>query len=168
MSGRKSKVLQAFEKIQYILMLNREGQHKYLINSMYSKHDIKEIKNQESISLFGNTVSWCQDIACFVYAPDYEPYIETKNHVSFFMSVKDEFGNDNMQEFQTMLKHFGIGIDVVDTLKKDQKMVVIADHDYDQKSRFILTEDNDLWSAACKVGLACELWGPHIEDIRKR
>ena len=167
MSGRKSKVLQAFEKIQYILMLNKGSKGKYLINSMYSKHNIKEIKNQESISLFGNTVSWCQNIACFVLASDHEPYIETKNHVSFFMSVKDEFGNDNMREFQAMLKHFGIGIDVVDTLKKDQKMVVIADHDYDQKSRFILTEDNDLWSAACKVGLACELWGPHIEDIRK-
>lgn len=166
MSGRKSKVLQAFEKIQYILMLNKDRKGKYLINSIYSKHNIKEIKNQKSISLFGNTVSWCQNIACFVLASDHEPYIETKNHVSFFMSVKDEFGNDNMQEFQTMLKHFGIGIDVVD-LKKDQKMVVIADHDYDQKSRFILTEDNDLWSAACKVGLACELWGPHIEDIRK-
>ena len=149
MSGTKSKVLQAFEKIQYILMLNKDSKGKYLINSMYSKHNIKEIKNQESISLFGNTVSWCQDIACFVYAPDHEPYIETKNHVSFFMSVKDEFGNDNMQEFQAMLKHFGIGIDVVDT--KDQKMVVIADHDYNQKSRFILAEDNDLWHCQAEL-----------------
>jgi len=43
---------------KYRIELKKEGSKgKYLINSMYSKHDIKEIKNQESISLFGNTVS---------------------------------------------------------------------------------------------------------------